>query len=280
MTEKDLELQKIIKPKIQMKKRIMWNSFELKDYFIYAQKRTKELKLKSVAEYCIYLTHNGNIPNRVCKCGKIKSFKTTKLYYADFCSKKCIIKYTKQKNNENELIKYIISKNNNIDYTSSFMSSYKDFITEQSKNFESKSEYITYLFHNKSLPNSICRCGKKKPYQFPKTPYNAYCSRKCANKYCMTKDRRQNLSIKSKENYNNYSDEKKQLMIYKQNKSFKENWSYEDSKRYSNIMKERYKNYNYWYKNKIKFSTYSPEKQISIIKKGLQKISISIHKCK
>jgi len=41
----------------------------------------------------------------------------------------------------------------------------------------------------------------------------------------MTKDRRQNLSIKSKENYNNYSDEKKQLMIYKQNKSFKENWS-------------------------------------------------------
>ena len=261
------KLQIIIKSKMKDKKKIMWNGLDICKYFQFAKARTYELKLKSVAEYCYYLNNNFILPNRECKCGKIKSFHTLYKPYRDFCSKRCVTKYTIQSNNEDKLMTYIKEKNNNIDYTSNFMSKYKNLITKKSKDFESKSEYLTYLFNNKSLPNSICNCGKKKPYQFPKSPYREFCSVKCANKTKMTEDIKEKIAETTSKTYQLFSPEKKQNMVDKQKVTFQNNWTEEDSIRYSNILAARYESDEYRQWNKLKFSQYSKEKQCEILLK-------------
>lgn len=261
------KLQMLIKSKMKDKKRIVWNASDICEYFHFAQDKVKELKLKSVAEYCYYLNNNFTLPNRKCRCGKIKTFYTLYSPYKQFCSKKCIIKFSSQSDDEEALMKYIKDKNNNIDYASNFMSKYKDLITKNSKMFESKSEYITYLFNNKSLPNSICKCGKKKPYRFPKSPYREFCSTKCANKDKMTADVKEKIASSALKTYQSFSSDKKRKMVDNQKASFLANWTDEDSKRYSDILKLRYQSNEYRLQNKLRFSQYSSDKQKAIISK-------------
>ena len=146
-----------------------------------------------------------------------------------------------------ELIKYIKDKKGKISWNSHFIKKYIVYITEQytKLGLTSKGEYIYYLYNDKTLPNSICKCGKKKKFSSFKNPYREYCSVNCSNKYLMTEERKINMSIKSKETYNGFSEEKKKSMVENQRKTFKENYNEESAKRRSDIMKEIHRNRTY-----------------------------------
>ncbi len=144
-----------------------------------------------------------------------------------------------------ELIQHIKEKKGKISWNSNFIQNYIISINKEYKkmNLTSKGEYIYYLYNDNTLPNCTCQCNKKKKFSSFKNPYRKYCSTKCSNKYLMTEKRKEENSIRSKSIYENFSDEKKKHMVEKQKKTFKENWSKEDSKRYSAIMKNKHSNY-------------------------------------
>lgn len=170
------------------------------------------------------------------------------------------------------LLEYIKDKSGKISWSSNFIKKYLLYIESETKKLDltSKSEFIYYIYHNYTLPNSICKCGNKKKFYSLSNPYRQFCSSKCANKYLMTKERKLNLSKKAKENYNNFSDEKKEKMIKTQIESFKKNWTEDDSKRYSKIMKNKHKNYSEEAKYKI-------SKNISKAVKKSKKAKIQRH---
>jgi len=160
---------------------IPWASSRYRNFRGFVKEQVLKLDLTNTSEYVYYLLNDYSLPNGTCRCGNKKKFGTLNTKYTRYCSNRCLQEYTEQNYNESYLIetlKLVITRQ------SEQMYPFSELIKQNSAHFENEYEYLHYLRNNKTLPNSICACGKKKKFYNNKDArYQEYCSKICAANY-------------------------------------------------------------------------------------------------
>jgi len=156
---------------------IPWSSTRYRKFKSFVAGQVKLMSLTNVSEYIYYLMNDESLPDSICECNQKKKFRTINAKYPRYCSLACLQDYTIQNFNEDDLIIVALS---GVNRQSETFFPFRDLIESKVGEFSEPREYLFYLRNDRSLPNSICACGEKKRFYSDKTPYNEFCSKKCA----------------------------------------------------------------------------------------------------